>query len=138
MTDNNTSNAPSIWPTFVYEDAPAAIEFLQNAFGFTVALVVPNDADESIVEHAQLRWPEGGGVMLGSSGRPGNPFAQRPTGVGSAYVVTANPDAIHDRAIAAGAEVFQPLTDESYGSRSFSMKDPEGNVWSFGTYSGES
>lgn len=126
-----------IWPTFVYDDAPSAIQFLQDAFGFTVSLIVANDTDEAIIEHAQLRWPEGGGVMLGSSGRPDNPFAARPTGVGAAYVVTSNPDTVYDTAIAAGAEIFQPLIDETYGNRSFSVKDPEGNVWSFGTYGGE-
>ena len=133
----DTHTATHVWPTFVYNDALAAIAFLEDAFGFSRTIVVANERDDTIVEHAQLRWPEGGGVMLGSSGRPGNPFAARPTGVGSAYVVTAEPDAVHERAIAAGAEIFQPLTDESYGNRSFSVKDPEGNVWSFGSYGGE-
>ena len=79
----------------------------------------------------------GGGVMLGSADRPDNPFSQRPTGAGAAYVVTANPDAVYDRAIAAGATMFAPLEDHDYGSRGFSVTDPEGNIWSFGTYSGE-
>jgi uncharacterized glyoxalase superfamily protein PhnB len=52
-------------------------------------------------------------------------------------VVTDAPDALHDRAVAAGAEVFQPLHDTDYGSREFSVRDPEGNRWSFGTYRGE-
>ena len=29
------------------------------------------------------------------------------------------------------------LRDEDYGSRGFSVLDPEGNIWSFGTYHGE-
>ena len=37
----------------------------------------------------------------------------------------------------AGAVVFAPLKDEDYGSRGFSVTDPEGNIWSFGTYRGE-
>lgn len=130
-------NPPTIWPTLLYADAPAAIDFLQNAFGFTTALVVPNDSDPSVIEHAQLRWPEGGGVMLGTSGREHNPFSARPTGAGSCYVVTDHPDEVHDRAVAAGAAIFAPLKDEDYGSRGFSVSDPEGNIWSFGTYRGE-
>lgn len=126
-----------IWPTIIYDDAPAAIQFLQDAFGFTPQLIVPNEEDPSVIEHSQLVFPEGGGVMLGSSGRPGNTFAQRPTGSASCYVVTERPDEVYDRAIAAGAEVFEPLKDEDYGSRGFSVSDPEGNIWSFGTYSGE-
>ncbi len=125
-----------IWPTLLYTDAPAAIDFLQTAFGFTSSLVVPNEDDHSLIEHCQLRWPEGGGVMLGSAGRD-NPFCDRPTGVTSVYVVTASPDEVFDRAVAAGAEVFAPMKEEDYGSRGFSMLDPEGNIWSFGTYAGE-
>jgi uncharacterized glyoxalase superfamily protein PhnB len=133
------TNQPSktIWPVFHYNDARAAIEFLQNAFGFTVSLVVPSEDDPSVIEHAELRWPEGGGIMLGSANRSGNPFSQRPTGATRAYIVTDDPDQIHDRAIAAGAEIFTPLRDEDYGSRGFSVTDPEGNVWDFGTYAGQ-
>ena len=41
------------------------------------------------------------------------------------------------RAVAAGAEVFHELEDQDYGSRDFAVKDPEGNLWNFGTYTGE-
>lgn len=132
-----TTTAPTIWPTLLYDDAPAAIEFLITAFGFTESLVVKNAEDQSVIEHCQLRWPEGGGVMLGSAGRDHNPFSQRPTGAGSVYVVTDDPDGVYERAIAGGATVFAELRDEDYGSRGFSVTDPEGNVWSFGTYRGE-
>ena len=90
-----------------------------------------------MIEHAQQLGPEGGGIMLGSLNRPGNAFSERPGSAGSVYVVTERPDALHDRAVAAGAEVFAPLDDADYGSRGFSVKDTEGNIWSFGTYSGE-
>lgn len=126
-----------VWPTINYVDAPAAIDFLTQAFGFSTSLVVPNDNDDAVIEHAQLRTPAGGGVMLASAGRPDNPFAARPTGSASVYVVTDKPDQLHERAIAAGAEPFQPLAEEDYGNRGFSVTDPEGNVWSFGTYGGE-
>ena len=126
-----------IWPTILYADAMAAIEFLQTAFGFTSSIIVPNEDDASVVEHAQLLWPEGGGVMLGSAGRPGNPFSDRRTGASSVYVVTADPDQVHDRAVGAGATIFAPLKDEDYGGRGFSVTDPEGNIWSFGSYTGE-
>jgi uncharacterized glyoxalase superfamily protein PhnB len=101
MTDSSTGN-PVIWPTLLYDDAPAAIEFLKEAFGFTEQLVVRND-DGTTIEHAQLRWPAGGGVMLGSAGRPDNPFSQRPTGAASLYVVTDDPDGLCERAMAHGA-----------------------------------
>jgi len=35
---------------------------------------------------------------------------------------------------AAGAEVVIEIKDEDYGGRGCSCRDPEGNVWSFGSY----
>ena len=129
MNNNDTRPVTHIWPTLVYNDARAAIRFLTDAFGFVESLVVASESDDAVVEHAQLRWPEGGGVMLGSS--------QRPTGAASVYVVTSDPDAVHDRAIGQGATVFTPLVDHDYGGRGFSVTDIEGNIWSFGSYAGE-
>lgn len=137
MNDNDTRPAAQVWPTLIYAEARAAIRFLVDGFGFVESLVVPNDADDSVVEHAELTWPEGGGVMLGSADRPGNPFAQRPTGASSVYVVTTDPDAVHDRAVSFGAVVVAPLVAKDYGGRGFSVTDPEGNLWSFGSYGGE-
>ena len=57
-------------------------------------------------------------------------------GTFAVYVVTDNPDALHDRAIAAGATLVRGLNDTDYGSREFSVQDPEGNRWTFGTYRG--
>jgi uncharacterized glyoxalase superfamily protein PhnB len=53
------------------------------------------------------------------------------------YVVCTEPDALFARATAAGASVVRGLADEDYGSRGFTVRDPEGNLWSFGTYAGE-
>ncbi len=137
MNSNDTRPVTHIWPTLVYNDARAAIRFLTDAFGFVESLVVASESDETVIEHAQLRWPEGGGVMLGTANRPGNAFSQRPTGAASVYVVTSAPDAVHGRAVERGATVFAPLVDHDYGGRGFSVTDIEGNIWSFGSYSGE-
>jgi uncharacterized glyoxalase superfamily protein PhnB len=45
-----------------------------------------------------------------------------------------DPDALHDRAKEAGATIVRELADQDYGSREFTASDPEGNLWSFGTY----
>ena len=52
----------------------------------------------------------------------------------SVYVVVDDPDAHHERARAAGAEIVRELHDTDYGSREYGAKDPEGNAWYFGTY----
>jgi uncharacterized glyoxalase superfamily protein PhnB len=58
-------------------------------------------------------------------------------GTFGAYVVTDDPDGLFARATAAGAKVLRELHDTDYGSRDFAVLDPEGNLWSFGTYRGE-
>jgi uncharacterized glyoxalase superfamily protein PhnB len=124
----------NVWPTINYEDAHAAIKFLVAVFGFEETAVY-NDG-QGRVAHAELRWPEGGGVMLGDADRDESEFSRMPTGCAALYVVTDDPDAVYSRAIAAGAEVVRELRDEDYGSRGFSVRDPERNLWSFGSYRG--
>ena len=128
---------PTVWPILTFRNARAAADFLVKAFGFDVRGIYGRDDDPSIVEHGELRWPLGGGVMFGSAGKDDGPFGTRLPGNDSVYVVCEDPDALFARATAAGAEVVRGLKDEDYGSRGFSVRDPEGNVWSFGTYRGE-
>jgi uncharacterized glyoxalase superfamily protein PhnB len=132
----STSNPPTVWPVLTYRDAPAAVTFLAKAFGFEETGVYTRDGDPSVVEHAQMRWPLGGGIMFGTAGKDDSPFGQRTPGNDAVYVVCDDPDALFERATAAGAEVVRGLADEDYGSRGFSVRDPEGNLWSFGTYRG--
>jgi len=133
MTDDKTP-PPQVWPTLRARDARALIRFLVDAFGFEETVVY---GDGDVVEHAQLSWPLGGGVMLGSAReRPDDPWPLRPGSFG-AYIVTDEPDALRDRAVAAGAQLVQDIEETDYGSRGFAVRDPEGNRWSFGTYRGE-
>ncbi|MFC6014000.1 VOC family protein [Nocardia lasii] len=127
----------TIWPCLAFDNARAMIEFLTTAFGFAEKAVYAREDDPTIVEHGELRWPAGGGIMFGSTGRDDSPFGTRPPGVASLYLVTDDPDTLYARATAAGAEIIRELRDEDYGSRGFSAADPEGNLWSFGTYRGE-
>ena len=126
--------APTIWPCLAYADAPGAIRFLVEAFGFTETLVVPGENGREVA-HAELRWPEGGGVMLGSTSDDSE-FSRLQPGSTGVYVVTDQPDALFERATAGGAEIVQGLKNEDYGSRGFTARDPEGGLWTFGTYRG--
>jgi uncharacterized glyoxalase superfamily protein PhnB len=111
-----TATPPTaIWPSLLYRDANAAIAFLVAAFGFEEVAVYRNEAG-TVVEHAELRGPEGGGVMLGSA-RPDSGIADLPPGVGAVYVVVADPDALYERATANGARITREMRDEDYGSR---------------------
>lgn len=115
-------------------DAPALIRFLVDVVGFEETAVY---RDGDVVEHAQLSWPLGGGVMLGSvRGGPDDPWPLVPGSFGG-YVVVDAIDALYERVCAGGAEILRELTGTEYGSREFTIRDPEGNRWSFGTYRGE-
>jgi uncharacterized glyoxalase superfamily protein PhnB len=119
---------PTIFPTLKYDDAHAAIEFLTTALGFERHAV--HETDDGKVAHAELSHGDGM-VMLGSRGTEPERYD---SGRAVIYVVVEDPDALHDRAKAAGAEIVAELSDQDYGSRDFAAADPEGNVWSFGTY----
>ncbi|PZS36733.1 MAG: glyoxalase [Pseudonocardiales bacterium] len=134
MTTPSETPPPNVWPTLRAYDARALIRFLVDAFGFTETAVI---GDGDTVNHAELAWPPGGGVMLGSHREsPEDPWPVQP-GTGACYAVTDDVDTLHARAVAAGAEITRPLQDTDYGSREFAARDPEGNRWSFGTYRGE-
>ena len=130
----------NVIPGMRYVDAPAAIDWLCRAFGFEKHLVVPGEG-EGVIAHAQLRYGNGM-IMLGTAGKHGGGFDEfmtTPSDIGgretqSAYVIVEDPDAHHERAIAAGAEIVMPLEDKDYGGRGYSCRDFEGHVWSFGDY----
>jgi uncharacterized glyoxalase superfamily protein PhnB len=132
---SDTAPPPQVWPTLRARDARGLIRFLVDAFGFEETALY---AEGDHVSHAQLAWPLGGGIMLSSApaSADGDHWPLTPGAFG-AYVVTDAPDALFERATAAGAEVLTGLHDRDYGSRDFAVKDPEGNRWSFGTYQGE-
>ncbi|HZR51015.1 MAG TPA: VOC family protein [Streptosporangiaceae bacterium] len=130
----NAAPQAQVWPTLRAHDARALIRFLVDAFGFEET-VVYGEGDR--VDHAQLSWPEGGGIMLGSAREDAGVTMPSLPGTFGAYVVTSAPDALCERARAAGAEILTEPHDTDYGSRDFAARDPEGNRWSFGTYRGE-
>ncbi len=126
-----------VWPALRYKDADAALEFLCSAFGFEEKFVARGEAElDGVIVHAELSWPLGGGIMFGSTRNSEGVHLELPVGGSSVYCVTDEPDALFERATAAGATVAQGLRDEDYGSRGFTVTDPEGNYWSFGTYRG--
>jgi uncharacterized glyoxalase superfamily protein PhnB len=124
-------SAPTFYPCLLYRDAPAAIEWLERAFGFEEKMVVPGP--DGTIAHAELSYGDGI-VMLGSASNASASAAGQAPGPQSIYVAVEDADAHHDRAKAAGAEVFRELVDTDYGSRDYGALDPEGHQWNFGTY----
>ncbi len=125
---------PGIHPTLQYDDAPAAITWLETASGFTAKDVFEDG--EGGIAHAQLVL-DGNLIML-SSRRPNiygiaSP-AQLDGVTGSISVTLADPAAHYARAVAAGADVITPLTAKDYGGASYDVRDIGGHVWTFGSY----
>jgi len=127
----------TVIPVLRYRNAPAAIEWLCQVFGFERQLVVPND-DGTIV-HAQLGFGNGmimvGSVLDTAFGR----LMKQPDEIGgaetqSAYLVVSDADEVYARARAAGAQIMVDIKDEDYGGRGFTCRDLEGHLWSVGSY----
>lgn len=129
----------TIIPGLRYRDAPRAIDWLCEAFGFEKHLVVPGENDT--IAHAQLTFGNGM-IMLGTAGAHGGGYDELvdpPSDRGgvntqAAYIIVNDVDAHCAQARAAGAEIVLPPRDQDYGGRDYTCRDPEGHVWTFGSY----
>ncbi|MGA7357008.1 MAG: VOC family protein [Candidatus Cybelea sp.] len=126
----------TIYPAVRYNDAKAAIAWLKSVLDFKEQEVYAGDGDS--IAHAQLRVA-GNLIMLGSV--KNDQYATSPKNLGGVtggiYIALASDaavDAGYARVKAAGADVIRELEDTEYGSHEFSVRDPEGHIWSFGTY----
>jgi uncharacterized glyoxalase superfamily protein PhnB len=128
MTDTLTVNGAV--PIVHFSDPRTGIAWLEKAFGAIPTLIVPPEPDQPL-RHAEVKIGTGI-VMIDDADRTDGPFAL--PGPVVIYVAIDDPDALHDRAVEAGAEIVMEPTDQDYGSRDFAARDPHGNVWCFGTY----
>jgi uncharacterized glyoxalase superfamily protein PhnB len=119
-----------IYPVLKYNDAQVAFDFLEGALGCERLQV--HEGENGGVAHAELKF--GDEVLMFGTASEGDPQFNQGVGRTSVYVVVDDPDALFERVKNAGAQVVMPPTDQDYGSRDFVVRDPEGNLWSFGTY----
>jgi PhnB protein len=117
-----------IAPYLLYEDGAAAIDFLEQAFGFEE--VVRMDDENGVVQHAELRLGDDS-IMLGDPGDDYKSPRNADHSTALVHVYVDDVDAHFERAKAAGAEVIMEPTDQEYGDRRYDAKDPEGHFWSF-------
>ncbi len=114
---------PTIVPYFSFKDGPAAIDFLEKAFGFEV--VQRADADDGTLMHCEMRYGDGV-IMMGTD--------DRPTGSPGVYVVVTDVQAHHAQAVKAGAEIVYGPEQTEWGTWRYRAIGPEGHEFSFGTY----
>ena len=128
-----TTEPPRLYPTLRYRNAAKMIDWLCEAFGFSVHA---RFGEGDVVHHAELSFGSSM-IMLGTArdDKFGKMVGAPGSGGGRAiYVAVTDADAIYLSAKKAGAEILEELVDRDYGSREFICRDPEGNVWSLGTY----
>jgi uncharacterized glyoxalase superfamily protein PhnB len=134
MTATNETALTNVFPAMRYDDAHAAIDWLERVFGFERHLVVPDDAGG--IAHAELRF--GPGIIMLSSARDDAFRMKSPRELGHTSVCLcvylSDVDQHYERAVAAGAEIVRPLADTHYGSREYGARDLEGQLWFFGNY----
>lgn len=138
MATNPSNTGSTVIPCLRYRDAPRAIDWLCQVFGFSAHLVVPGE--NGTIAHAQLNSANGM-IMLGSASKEGayGPLVVQPEDIGGAetqtcYLIVADADAVYDRVIEAGGPIVIDIVDEEYGGRGFTCRDLEGHLWSVGTY----
>lgn len=125
-------------PAMNYKDANAALDFLTKAFGFKEHSVY-RDENKS-VGHAELSL--GNAMIMIGPQRPesefskitGTPSQANGLNTQTAYIIIDEVDDHYKNAKANGAEIVVDIKDEEYGGRGYSCKDPEGFIWSFGSY----
>ncbi len=126
--------APRLYPCLQCRDADAMMRWLCDVLGFRERVAYRDR--QGIIHHAELAL--GSSIlMLGQARddedgrRVGPSEARRTDGL---YLAVDDADALHAKVKAAGGEIVRPLTTTDYGSRDFSCRDPEGNLWNVGTY----
>jgi uncharacterized glyoxalase superfamily protein PhnB len=131
MSSDTQTTTQTAYPIVLYRDVDAALPWLADALGVREHAVHRDDRGQ--VVHMELSW-HGAVVMGGTLGQGALSGTHVTTAVYLAADDPAEIDALHARAVAAGAEIVREPTDQDYGSRDVIVRDPEGNDWCFGTY----
>jgi uncharacterized glyoxalase superfamily protein PhnB len=124
-------SVPAFYPGVLYRDADAAMTWLEDVLGCERR--EDHRDDEGNVVHAELVF-QGAIVMLSSAGVGREPFRSLPTGGRLIYCAIDDVDSLYQSVRKAGGEIAVEITDTDYGSRDFTVRDPEDNLWAFGTY----
>ena len=119
---------PRVSPYLLYEDAEAAVEYLQRTFGFELRRSEIGAAGRS---HNELVLGEDGLVMVGQAGDAfSSPRTLAVFPPSMTHVYVDDVESLHERAQTAGAEISD-LELSPAGDRRFTATDPEGQVWVF-------
>jgi len=127
-TSTGSYRKTTISPMLAVRNGAKAVEFYKTAFGARELFRL----DEGGVV-AQLAVGEGEFWVADESPKHLN-FSPESLGGGTVRLVMVvdNPDAVFERAVAAGASVVYPVADQPYGWRVGRVVDPFGHHWEIG------
>jgi uncharacterized glyoxalase superfamily protein PhnB len=137
MSKRSASARRGIVPAIRYRDPVTMVNWLCLAFGFERQQVVTGE-DGSFVQ-AALRFGEGVLIVGAVRGSLYDSLMVQPDEIGgletqSCYLPVLDADSHYARAKAAGAEIVFDLEADGEGGRGYTCRDPEGHIWSFGTF----
>jgi len=123
----------TVTPYLIIKDAASAIDYYKQAFKAKVLMCLSESSGKA--RHAAIKigvsrmmlageYPE-----MGSRGR--HSFGGSP---GSILLYVDDCDEIFNRAIARGAKIVKPISDQFYGDRAGTLEDPFGHVWTIATH----
>lgn len=122
---------PSLSSSLFYQDPKSAIDFLRDAFGFELDLLLEDENGN--FAHSQMSWGDGK-IMVGTEWSDNH---KSPKSIGLKCTQTVHVqlekeiDAHCEQARKAGAEILQECDTQFYGDRTYRARDPEGHIWTF-------
>ena len=125
------AHTPSITPAISYLDPRAALDFLRNAFGFELDLLIEDENGN--VAHSQMAYGDGK-IMVGTEWSANHKSPKSIGGLCTQTVhmhLTENIDAHCETARKSGAEIIAECETQFYGDRTYRARDPEGHIWTF-------
>jgi uncharacterized glyoxalase superfamily protein PhnB len=141
MAASPPDGMPRVIPMLSYEDAPAALDWLANAFGFRERMRMAGP--DGTIGHAEMEV--GDGVIMLASPTPDYESPKRhrenceaarrwssvPWVINGVLVYVDDVDKHYEQAKAAGATILSEPEDQEYGDRNYRVEDLEGNRWMF-------
>lgn len=133
MMQAMAEQAPRLYHTMRCRDAEAMIAWLKDVLGFTERVIYRHDGT---IKHAELAF--GASILMLGAARDDD-YAKRVGDLAgrrtdAVYLAVEDPDALYEKVKASGVTIEKAPYTTDYGSRDFSARDPEGGLWSFGTY----
>lgn len=122
---------PAITPALSYQNPRAALDFLREAFGFELDMLIEDEAGN--LAHSQMTYGDGR-IMVGNEWSADH---KSPKSIGlkctqSVHVAVIGDINTHcETARAAGAEILAEPETQFYGDRTYRARDPEGHIWTF-------